>query len=489
MFSRIRALPYKWLVAIVFVGGLFMDLLDSTIVNVALPTLGRTFGAGNTTLEWVVTGYLLSLAVWIPASGWLGDRFGTKRVFLFALAMFTLGSALCGAAWSVQSLIAFRVLQGIGGGMLTPVGTAMLFRAFTPRERAQASAVLTIPVAIAPTIGPVLGGFLVDYASWRWIFYVNLPIGILAFFFALAVLREHTEPNVGRFDLWGFVLSAAGLPLILYALSQAPSKGWGAPAVLASGAAGVALLATLVIVETHVAQPMLALRLFRNRMFRNANVVSFMITSGLMGVVFLLPLFLQQLRGLSALQSGLTTFPQAIGLIAMSRLSTKLYPRLGPRRMMAAGLLGNAITTAGFLLVGLGTSLWWIRGIMLLRGMCNSFVFIPVQASMFSTIDRADSGRASALTSANRQVSASIGVAVLATVLADRTAGHLASVGQAAARHAALTGFHDAYFAAVLLAIVGIGFAFLVHDEDAIASMVDQRPKAERGERAEALAH
>src|SRR5689334_15505404 len=167
-----------------------MDLLDTTIINVALPTLGRKFDAGTTTLEWVVTGYLLSLAVWIPASGWLGDRFGTKRIFMFALAMFTIGSALCGASTSIEMLIFFRVLQGIGGGMLTPVGTAMLFRAFPPQERAAASAVLVVPIAIAPTIGPILGGLLVDHLSWRWIFYVNLPVGIFGFLFAAKFLKE-----------------------------------------------------------------------------------------------------------------------------------------------------------------------------------------------------------------------------------------------------------------------------------------------------------
>src|SRR5262249_7366093 len=159
-----QTLPYKWLVAAVFVSGLFMDLLDTTIVNVALPTLGKEFNAANTTLEWVVTGYLLSLAVWIPASGWLGDRFGTKKIFLLALFLFTVGSALCGESWSIGSLIAFRVLQGVGGGMLTPVGTAMVFRAFPANERAQASAVLAIPIAVAPAIGPILGGLLVDQA-------------------------------------------------------------------------------------------------------------------------------------------------------------------------------------------------------------------------------------------------------------------------------------------------------------------------------------
>ncbi|HEY5173162.1 MAG TPA: MFS transporter, partial [Acidimicrobiia bacterium] len=164
-------LEYKWLVAIVFVCGMFMDIMDTTIVFVATPTLAREFHATQTSIEWVVLGYLLSLAIWIPASGWIGDRIGTKKVFLFALAMFTLSSALCGQAHSLNELVAFRVLQGVGGGMLTPVGTAMLFRAFPPVERAKASTVLIIPTVLAPALGPIIGGWLVTDVSWRWIFY------------------------------------------------------------------------------------------------------------------------------------------------------------------------------------------------------------------------------------------------------------------------------------------------------------------------------
>src|SRR5579875_994653 len=207
---RLATLPYKWLVAAAFVTGLFMDLMDSTIVNVALPRLGQQFHAGNTTLEWVVTGYLLSLAVWIPASGWIGDRFGTKKTFLFALAMFTVCSALCGLAQSMEQLIVFRILQGVGGGMMTPVGTAMLFRAFPPNERARAATILMVPTITAPALGPVLGGWLVTDVTWRAIFFVNLPIGVLGFLFALAFLREHREPAAGRLDLLGFLLSGGG---------------------------------------------------------------------------------------------------------------------------------------------------------------------------------------------------------------------------------------------------------------------------------------
>src|SRR5579884_892266 len=195
----IRTMPYKWIVAVAFVAGLFMDLMDATIVNVALPQLGRQFRADTTTLEWVVTGYLLSLAVWIPASGWVGDRFGTKKTFLFALAMFTTCSALCGLAQSIDQLILFRILQGVGGGMLTPVGAAMLFRAFPPAERARASTILMVPSITAPALGPVLGGWLVTDVTWRAIFYVNLPVGVLGFLFALFFLRESREESAGRF--------------------------------------------------------------------------------------------------------------------------------------------------------------------------------------------------------------------------------------------------------------------------------------------------
>src|SRR5689334_14677280 len=181
--QRIRRAPYEYIVAAAFLFGLFMDLMDLTIVNVALPTLGRNFHVDNATLEWVVTGYLLSLAIWIPASGWLGDKFGTKRVFLFALTVFTAGSVLCGVSQSIGQLIGFRILQGVGGGMMTPVGTAMLFRAFPAQERARAALILTVPTVIAPALGPIVGGWLVDYVDWRWIFFVNVPIGIVGLIF------------------------------------------------------------------------------------------------------------------------------------------------------------------------------------------------------------------------------------------------------------------------------------------------------------------
>ncbi|MGH2632909.1 MAG: DHA2 family efflux MFS transporter permease subunit, partial [Tepidiformaceae bacterium] len=239
----------EYAVAIVYVAAMFMSILDTTVVTVALPTLSAQFKVGTASIDWVVTGYLLSLAVWIPASGWIGDRVGTKRTFLFAIGVFTAASALCGLATSLNELIAFRVLQGVGGGMLTPVGFAMLMRAFPPERRAAAAKILLIPTAAAPAMGPIIGGLLVDSLSWRWVFYVNLPLGIAAFIFGLIFLVEHREPRSGGFDVAGFVLSGAGLALILYALSEGPVHGWGSAAVVVAGGCGIGAFALLVVVE------------------------------------------------------------------------------------------------------------------------------------------------------------------------------------------------------------------------------------------------
>src|ERR1700729_3950249 len=217
---------------------MFMSIMDVTIVNVALPTIGRDFAVSPTAVDSISIPFLVSLAVFIPASGWLGDRFGGKRVLLTAIVVFTIASALCGLASSLGELVAFRVLQGVGGGMLAPVGMAMLFRVFPPEERIRASAILTVPTTFAPALGPVLGGLLVTDLSWRWVFYVNVPIGIAAFAFGLLFLRQRSEVKRTRFDLPGFLLSGIGLGAFMYGFSEGPIAGWGSTRVLATLAAG-----------------------------------------------------------------------------------------------------------------------------------------------------------------------------------------------------------------------------------------------------------
>jgi EmrB/QacA subfamily drug resistance transporter len=439
-----RTPPYKYLVAIAFIIALFADVLDATIVNVALPTLGRELAVGDDVLQWVVTGYLLGLAVWIPASGWLGDRFGTKRVFLLAFAIFLTASALCGFAWDAGSLIAFRVLQGIGGGMLTPVGTTMLVRAFPRGERARASAIVGAPAVLAPVLGPLIGGYLVDSVGWRWIFFVNLPVGLLGLGFAALALREHRESRPSRFDLPGFGLAALSLVALLYGLSRVPGDGWTSPSVVAWVLLGIGAGVALVVVETRRREPMVDLRLFGDRVFSNSNTTHVLTVAGLVGTLFLVPLYLQGLRGLSAWESGLTSFPQAVGLVCAMPLAGFFYPRLGARSLAFAGLLITAATAMALVATDQDTSLWIIRAALFIRGLGFGLALLPLQTSTFANVPLDATGRASALFNTARQVAASLGVAVLASVLVSATS---------------VVDFHMAFGASAVLGFAAAGAA------------------------------
>lgn len=468
-----KRLEYKWIVGIVFVFGLFMDLLDMTITNVAIPTLARDFNASTTTVQWVVTGYLLSLAVFIPVSGWLGDRFGTKRIFMTALFLFTSASLACGLSTSIEMLIAFRVMQGVGGGILTPVGTAMLFRAFPPHERAKAAAILMIPMVVAPASGPVLGGYLVEYQSWEWIFWINIPVGALGFLFAGLFLREEKQPAPGRLDAAGLVLGGSGLASLTYGLARAGDHGFGDLSVLGFLGAGVALLAVFTLVELRTAEPMIDMRLFKNKLFAATNAVQLIGFAGLMGGLFLLPLMLQApaTKGLGAFDSGLATFPQAFGVVMMVQVTSRIYPRIGPRRLLMIGLTGVTLTTAAFYFVDIGTSLWWVRGLMFARGAFFSFLLVSLQTATFATISPQMMGRASAISSAGRQVGASLGVALLATALTNRLSHHGTSLAPGADSGAAMLSFHEAFLVASALTLVGVIAALLVSDKEAAVTM------------------
>ncbi|MDQ1424817.1 MAG: hypothetical protein QOD72_2315 [Acidimicrobiaceae bacterium] len=462
-----RQVQYKYVVAFVYVTALFLDILDTTIVNVAIPKLGEVFHSGKA--EWVVLGYTVSLAVWIPASGWLGDRFGTKKIFLFALTAFTAGSLLCSLSSSMAELILFRVLQGVGGGMLTPVGVAMLYRAFPPSERAKAAMIVMIPALCAPAAGPVLGGLLVTHASWHWIFLINVPIGIAAFLFGWKNLRDHKEEGVGRFDVPGFVLSAAALALVVFALSDGPSGGWGSKPVVVSAVVGALCAVGLVYAELHVERPMLDLRLLSNRLFRDCNIVGLISMASFLGLTFVMPLYLQLLRGQDALTSGLTTFPQAFGIMVSSVIAGRIYRSIGPRRLMSGGLFAAGLTIATFTQIGLDTSLWTIRVLMFLRGLCMGFAFVPMQAASYATISPADTGRASSVFSTQRQIGVSLGVAIMASILTAHMA--LDRLPRADEINRALTGFHWAFGAAVGFAFLAAFAALFIRDSEAAGTM------------------
>ena len=460
-----RPVAYKYIVAAVFSVAMFLDILDTTIVNVALKTIGEELRTDA--LEWVVLGYTLSLAVWIPASGWLGDRFGTKRTFVTALVLFVGGSMLCGTAQTIGQLVAFRIAQGVGGGMLTPIGVAMLFRAFPPIERARAATIVMIPTLVAPALGPVLGGLITETIGWRWIFLVNVPVGLAAVVFGWRYLREHTEPTAGPFDVPGFVLSGYGLAAIVFAMNEGPRLGWTSPSVLVFGFSGLAAFALLVRVETRKRAPMLALRLLRDRLFRASNVVMFFAMAAFLGLTFALPLYLQTLRGLDPFESGLTTFPQAIGVLIASQIAGRIYGRVGPRRLVLFGMVGAAVTAFTFATISMTTDLWTIRVIVFVRGFCMGFTFVAVQAASYARIAPADNGRASAIFSTQRQMAVSLGIAVVATILSSFMP--LGQVPEDVAR--AVTGYRWAFAASGVLAVAAAAAALMVRDEDAAATM------------------
>jgi EmrB/QacA subfamily drug resistance transporter len=466
----------KVAVSVVFVAVMFMSIMDVTIVNVALPTIGRDFHVGPTAVDAVSISFLVSLAIFIPASGWLGDRFGGKPVLLTAIVVFTVASALCGLAQNLGELVAFRVLQGVGGGMLAPVGMAMLFRTFPPAERIRASAVLTVPTTFAPALGPVLGGLLVDKLSWRWVFFVNLPIGAAALVFGVLFLQHRAESTPGRFDLPGFVLSGLGFGSLMYGVSEAPDQGWGAVAPLTMIAVGVALLVAMVFVELRNPQPMIALRLLGNRLFRSANGVMILGSIAFLGALYVVSLYYQDGRGLSPLQSGLSTFPEALGVMLGAQLATRvLYPRLGPRRHITAGLLGVAVAIGLLAVLDRGSSLWWARALMFAVGLCMAQVFVPTQAAAFATIGPAETGRASTMFNAVRQLGGAVGVAVLTTAIV--LAGHGAGAAGAAGAAGSLTPYRVAFLVAAAIALLGVVAALSIRDADAANTMPSRRPR------------
>ncbi|HWE54219.1 MAG TPA: MDR family MFS transporter [Acidimicrobiales bacterium] len=473
-----RQMDQKIAVSVVFVAAMFMNIMDTTIVNVALPTIGREFKVAADSIDTVAIGYLVSLAVFIPVSGWLGDRLGGRRVLLASVVVFTVASALCGVAQNLAELDAFRILQGVGGGMMVPVGMALLYRTFPPAERVRASSILVIPTALAPALGPVLGGLFVTELSWRWVFYVNLPIGVAALIFGVLFLESHHTEGTGPLDVVGFLLSGAGLGLVMYGVSEGPFKGWGQPQIITTIAIGAVLLIAMVFVELRSSTPLIDLRLFKDSLFRNANIVMGLGAMSFLGILFIVALFFQDGLGQSALQSGLSTFPEAIGVMVGAQVVTRyLYPTLGPRRVMFMGLAALTVVLALMSLIGTVGQLWWMRVLMFFLGYGMSHVFTSSQAAGFATISPADTARASTLFNAQRQLGGAIGVAVLSTFVAE--------IGPVAVRHGHLvphlTAYHAAFLAAAGISALAALASLQMDDEAAAATMVRRTGRKDRG--------
>src|SRR5919202_5913978 len=325
------------LVAIIL--GTFMVILDSTVVNVALPTLGRVLNSDLSLLQWVIAGYMLAQAAVIPLSGWLSDRFGARRVYLISLVLFTAGSALCGLALNGEMLVATRVIQGLGGGMLMPIGMAVLYRLTPPERRGAIMAMFGLPLMVAPALGPVLGGYLVEFASWRLIFLLNVPIGALALVVGLRALPDLPAARAaGALDTLGIALGPLAFASLSFGISQSTGAGLtGAPTLVGVGL-GLVALALFIWRELSVADPLLELRVFRSRDFSLAIATQWAGLGAMFGSFFLLPMFLQQVRGYGSFETGLITLPQAIASAVFMQIGGRLFDRVGARPPVVAGL-------------------------------------------------------------------------------------------------------------------------------------------------------
>jgi DHA2 family multidrug resistance protein len=431
---RSGGLDYKWILAMVVILGVFMSILDQTIVNIAIPRLQTAFGADIHSVQWVLTAYILAQGVATPSAAFFADTLGIKRFYIISLAAFTLGSALCGLAWSLPVLITFRVLQGLGGAALFPLSITLLFREFPPQERGTAMGFFGVPALLAPALGPTLGGYLVTFVGWEAIFYINVPIGIIAIILSILFIRESRPEGQTRFDIVGFIFVSLGLVALLYALSSASTDGWGSTTVLGFLSLGLISLGIFVAAELIIAnrggQPLLDLRLFANGPFRASMIANLFVIFSLFGGLFLFPLYLQNIRGLSAFQSGLILLPQALAAMVSVIIGGRLVDRIGVRAVMIPGLLILAFATWQLTYISIDSSYGWLQTMFILRGLALGLTVQPLTVAMLSEISPRQLAQASSLNTVNRAVASSFGIAVLATLVQTQTQLHFGQLAE-----------------------------------------------------------
>jgi EmrB/QacA subfamily drug resistance transporter len=412
--------------SIVVILGAVMSILDTTIVNVAIETLSRDFHTSISTIQWVTTGYLLALAIVIPLSGWMVERFGAKRMWMISLGLFTAGSALCGLAWSSESLIFFRVLQGLGGGMIMPVGQTILARAAGPQRIGRVMSILGVPTLIAPVLGPVLGGLIVDNVTWRWIFFVNVPIGIVAMILSTRFLVRDEHQDAGPFDFLGMALLSPGLALLVYGLSEAGGgSGFGSTTVIACLAAGAVLITAFVLHALRIDRPLLDIHLFRDRNFSMANVTIFVFGAAMYSAMFLLPLYYQVVRGESALVAGLLLAPQGIGAMLTMPLGGRLTDKIGAGKVVPIGMAVFLLGTITYTQLGPSTGYGWLAASLFVRGLGMGWTMMPVMAAAYATLTHSLLPKATTTINIVMRVGGSFGTALVAVVLQRQIAGRL----------------------------------------------------------------
>jgi len=425
-------------VAGVVVLGAIMAILDITVVSVALPTFQREFSTTYATVAWTMTAYTLALATVIPITGWAADRFGTKRLYLTSLVLFVAGSALYSMAWDIGPLIAFRVLQGLGGGMLMPLGMTIMTRAAGPHRVGRVMAVLGVPMLLGPIGGPILGGWLIQAASWHWIFLINLPIGIGAFIFAFVVLPKDQSKPSETFDFLGMLLLSPGLASFLYGVSSIPEAGTVAdPEVLIPAIAGLALVVTFVFHALRKDHPLIDLRLFRNRNLTVAVVTMSLFIVAFMGAMLLLPSYFLQVRGQDTLDTGLLMAPQGLGAMLTMPIAGRLTDKTGPGKLVLFGIVLISVGLGVYTQVGADTPYPVLLGALFVMGMGMGCTMMPNMTAALATLTDAAIARGSTLMNIVQQAGGSIGTAVMSVVLTnlvknDQLAGGYLAVVQGA---------------------------------------------------------
>jgi len=423
----------QWKVLIVISIGTFMVVLDTTIVNIALPKIAASFNATTDEAELVLTGYLLALAAMIPATNYLSQRFGTKRAYLASLTGFTVGSALCAVAPSLGLLEGARVLQGLGGAMIQPLGQSMLFQVAPPEQRGRLLGLYGLTLTLGPVLGPTLGGYLTEFVHWSLVFSVNLPIGVLGVLLGLLLLREAPTQRGLSFDAFGFGLAAVCTSAALLAATNAPKVdyfGWTDPRVLHLLAVSAVTLPVFVWWELRTPQPILDLRLFAGFAFSLNAVLNAVLTFVLYAALFLLPVFLQNpsLRNLGAWDAGLLLFWQGLGLAPMTVIAGRLYNRVGPRLLIISGLLVMALSNLELTQLDLGTPDSTLRWILVLRGAGIGLAFITSVTAWLGSVPAERTAQASTLANALRNVYGSYATAIINFALQRRTDFHYAGL-------------------------------------------------------------
>ena len=419
---------YKWFLLANVMLGTFMAVLDATIVNVGLPKIMTSFGVGIDKIEWVITAYMLAMAVMLPTTGWLADKFGYKKLYFYGLFLFTFGSFLCGISSDENMLIISRVIQGLGAGAIQPLGMAIISREFPPHKRGVALGFWAISSAASVSFGPIIGGYLIDNFSWQLIFDVNIPVGILAMFATVVIMQEYKNPKIRKFDLVGFLSVVTFVPLTLFALSKGNavtnSAGWSAPYILVCFAIAIIALAVFITTELTVEEPLIDLRLLNNRNFGMSILIMLIFGMGMFGSTFLLPIYLQTTLGYTAVQAGSVFLPVGIIQGIMSPISGKVADKVNPKIPILIGIALLAFSFYNNSFLSFLTERSYIMVSLYIRGFAMGLLFTPLSTISLLEIPREKMAQASGLSNTVRQIGGSLGVALLATILTGRVNFH-----------------------------------------------------------------